>query len=471
MKKVVAALFAAVLGSGLVSAQVMSNPGVENTLFTGFGSPLSGDPVYYGAIDVLQARVDVGAFTVEGMLNWGTLAYCDDDGDLDFFKFEVTNRNAMSYHYSAQQYAKEGLHYAYSGKDYKETNADIAAEYGDRPYNNGYLNGQTLADEYYVNFLWHPFENFDVGAGTKLNWQVGPAPVFGAWLWEPDAHIRQGGFSTAYDDRHGSVGDYQFTPDKPGSADVVGFVPYANKYAKTAIGARWYYESDSFTMQIGAAIPNGTDTDHFRNNVGFQMAFENFTISAAYEGLFQQNGNFYAGVGFGVKQFFIDAYFAWDHIDTKGADSDDEKLMSNSIGGAITINFEKVGITLRPETSFNWFENPNYLPSWYVGANASWNFNEKFEFSCWSSFAIGSKDKRWDDDGVDETDDWSTGNIFDIRPEAKFFFNEKNTFAAFMDLEHREAFDGKGRWAWSTGAYWTYKFQMGKAGVSKKSSK
>lgn len=459
MKKLISGALCALM-AGFLSAQVMPAAGVENTLFTGFGSPLSGDPVYYGVIDVLQARVDVGAFTVEGMINWGALAYCEDDGDLDCFKFEITNRNAMSYHYSANQYAKEGLGYSYSGSVYPSI---------DPTYNNGYLNGQTLADEFYVNFLWHPFENFDVGAGTKLNWEVGPSPRFGAWLWEPDAHIRQGGFSTKYDDRHGSVGEYQFTPDVPGTADVVGFVPYANKYAKTALGARWYKATSDFTMQIGAAIPNGTDTDNFRNNVGFQMAFENFTISAAYEGLFQQAGNFYAGVGFGVKQFFIDAYFAWDHIDTWGADNDDEKYMSNSAGGAITINFDKIGITLRPETAFNWFENTNFLPSWYVGANASWKFNDSFEFDCWSSFAIGSKDKRWDDNSL--TDDWEGGNIFDIRPEAKFFFDKNNSFAAFMDLEHREAFDGKGRWAWSTGAYWTYKLETGKATASKKSSK
>lgn len=467
MKKFITGAVAALM-AGFLSAQVMPSAGVENTVFTGFGSPLSGDPVYYGVIDVLQARVDVGQFTLEGMINWGALAYCDGDGDLDFFKFEITNRNALSYHYSAHQTNEEELHYSYVGNvyNYNYKNDPVGLV---RKQNNGYLNGQTLADEYYVNFLWHPFANFDVGLGTKLNWQVGPAPRFGSWLWESDAHIRQGGFSTHYDDRHGSVGEYQFIPDAPGSADVVGFVPYANKYAKTAIGARWYYQSSDFTMQIGAAIPNGTDTDNFRNNVGFQIAFENFTISSVYEGLFQQNGNLYAGVGFGVKQLFIDAYFAWDHIDTNGADTDDQKYMSNAIGGAVTINFDKIGLTLRPETSFNWFENTNYLPSWYVGANAIWNFNDKFEFGCWSSFAIGSKDKRWDD--VPETKDWSTGNIFDIRPEAKFFFDKNNSFAAFMDLEHREAFDGKGRWAWSTGAYWTYKLETGKATASKKSSK
>lgn len=463
MKKLIAGAVAALM-AGMLSAQVMSNPGVENTLYTGFGSPLQGDPVYYGVIDVLQARIDISQFTLEGMINWGALAFCEEDGDLDFFKFAITNRNAMSYHYSAHQDDKENLGYTIPGKvyhyNYKNDKAGVI-----RTQYSGYLNGQTLADDYYVNFLWHPFTNFDVGLGTKLNWQVGPAPRFGSWLWESDAHARQGGFSTHYDDRHGSVGEYQFVPDAPGSADVVGFVPYANKYAKTAAGARWYYAGSDFTMQIGGAIPNGTDTDNFRTNVGVQFEFENFNIAAAYEGLFQQGGNFYAGAGFGVKEFYFDVYFAWDHIDTK---SDDDDPMSNSIGAAMTFTFEKPGITIVPETSFNWFENSNYLPAWYVGGTVSWNLNESWGFSCWSSFAIGSKDKRWDD--MDETDDWGCGSIFNIRPEVKFSFDKNNTFAAYFNWEDRNAFDGENRVCWSTGAYWTYKLDTGKATASKKTT-
>lgn len=411
----------------------MKNSGVQNTFYSGFGSPLVGDTVYYGFLDTIQARIDVGYFTLEGMLNWGEMANIDNEGDLDSFTFEHTTNNPLGYHYG---YAKD----------------------------NGYKPAQTTTDDYYVNFLWHPLAGLDVGMGTKLNWEVGPAPRFGAWLWEPEAHVRQGGFSTAYDDRHGTVETYKFTPDAPGSADVVGFVPYANKYAKKAIGVRYLYEGD-FTLQIGGAVPSGTNTDSFRSNFGVQFQFEKFALALAYEGLFQKDGNFYAGAEFGVRQFFFDVYFAWDSIDT-----DDDKNSSNyedmsfSAGATMTINFEKVGISLIPESSFNWFENNDYTPAWYAGCTFLWNFNEKFALDVYSSFAIGSKDKRWDDSK--DTEDWGTGNIFTVRPDLKISLTEHHSVNAYLNTEHRESFDGKSRWCWSTGAYWTYKLNTsaGKTG-------
>lgn len=424
MKKLLIASAAALFAAGVASAQVMKNPGVENTLYSGFGSPLVGDPVYYGFLDTLQARIDVGQFTLEGMLNWGAIAHVDDEGNLDNFTFGITYRNPLGYHYG---YVR----------------------------GNGYEQGQTKTDNFYVNFLWHPIAGLDVGMGTKLNWQVGPAPRYGSWLWESNAHVRQGGFSTAYDDRHGTVDTYKFTPDAPGSADVVGFVPYANKYAKTAIGARYIHDGD-FKFQVGGAIPSGTNADSFRSNFGAQFQFDYFGLSVAYEGLFQKDGNFYAGAEFGVKQFLFDVYFAWDSIDT----DDDKKAanyedMSFSAGATMTMHFDKVGISLIPESSINWFEKTDYTPAWYAGCTFLWNINEKFVMDVYSSFAIGSRNKRWDNS--EETKDCSTGNIFTIRPDIKIALTNNHSINAYVNTEHRESFDGKSRWCWSTGAYWTYK--------------
>lgn len=432
MKKLLIASAAALFAAGVASAQVMKNPGVENTLYSGFGSPLVGDPVYYGFLDTLQARIDVGQFTLEGMLNWGAIAHVDDEGNLDNFKFEHTDRNPLDYHYG------------YANGD---------SIYG---FYNGYLHGQTKTDKYYVNFLWHPIAGLDVGMGTKLNWQVGPAPRYGSGPSEGiKSHVRQGGFSTAYDDRHGTVDTYKFTPDAPGSADVVGFVPYANKYAKTAIGARYIHDGD-FKFQVGGAIPSGTNTDSFRSNFGAQFQFDYFGLSVAYEGLFQKDGNFYAGAEFGVKQFLFDVYFAWDSIDTdddKKADNYED--MSFSAGATMTMHFDKIGISLIPESSINWFEKTDYTPAWYAGCTLLWNINEKFVMDVYSSFAIGSRDKRWDNSK--ETEDWGTGNIFTIRPDIKIALTNNHSINAYVNTEHRESFDGKSRWCWSTGAYWTYK--------------
>ncbi len=454
MKKLFIASAAALFVAGAASAQVMKNPGVENTFYSGFGSPLIGDPIYYGFLDTLQARIDVGQFTLEGMLNWGAIANVDDDGNLDNFTFEHTDKNPLYYHYGEAK-----------GDKKREWVLREGLSRGDSA-DNGYVQGQTKTDDYYVNFLWHPLAGLDVGMGTKLNWQVGPAPRFGSWLWESNAHVRQGGFSTAYDDRHGTVDSYKFTPDAPGSADVVGFVPYANKYAKTAIGVRYLHEGD-FTFQVGGAIPSGTNTDNFRSNFGAQFQFEKFGISLAYEGLFQKDGNFYAGAEFGVRQFFFDVYFAWDSIDTDDdKNSDNYEDMSFSTGATMTINFEKVGISLIPESSVNWFENTDYTPAWYAGCTFLWNINDKFVLDVYSSFAIGSKDKRWDD--YEDTEDWSTGNIFTVRPDFKIALTDHHSIDAYLNTEHRESFDGKSRWCWSTGAYWTYKLNTA---ASKKSGR
>ena len=95
MKKLLVASAAALFVAGAASAQVMKNPGVENTLYSGFGSPLVGDPIFYGFLDTLQARIDIGQFTLEGMLNWGAIANVDDDGSLDNFTFAHTSNNPL----------------------------------------------------------------------------------------------------------------------------------------------------------------------------------------------------------------------------------------------------------------------------------------------------------------------------------------------------------------------------------------
>lgn len=472
MKKLFSVVLAAVLACGSVTAQVLPASGVENTVWTGFGDPLEGDSVFYGVLDVIQARYDVGKFTIEGMLNWGALAEWSEDktvslfgfnigkegGYLDSFTFANTSRTPMGYHYG--YFTERDSQYEVLTP--KDLDGDNIPDEAYTTVYNGYKNGQTLTDSYYVNFLFHPIECLDVGLGTKLNWKVGPAPSFGAWLWESGCHVRQGGFSTSYDDRYGSYGDYQYAPDAPGSADVVGFVPYANKYAKKAIGVRYIHDGD-FKFQVGGAIPNMTNTDHFVTNVGAQFQFEKFALAIAYEGLFQKDGNFYAGAEFGVSQFFFDVYYAMD-----GISNDDDENMGFSTGAAMTINIEKIGMKLVPESCINWFQNKDFTPAWYVGCSLDWGINERMGLGAYSSFAVGSRDKTWDD--YDSTEDWGTGNVFTVRPEFRFNFNEQNRFAGYLNIEHREAFDNTSRWCWSTGAYWTYKIQVAGSTGSKSSA-
>lgn len=453
MKKLLLSIFASIGFAFCVSAQVMPTTGVENNVWTGFGSPFSGDAKFYGVIDCLQARVDIARFTVEGMLNWGALAVWSGD-DLDSVVFANTERNALNFHY-----------YGTENNNTVNVADSLAWESKSGQRVSNAIKSATAQDSYYVNFLWHPFDNFDVGMGTKLNWQVGTAPKYGSWLWENDAHIRQGGFSTTYDDRSGSRSHAKFTPDAPGSADVVGFVHYANKYAKKAIGIRYNYQGD-FGLQIGAAIPNEADSNNPVANVGFALQpVKWLSIAAAYEGIFQKDGNFYAGASIGAKSFILDAYFAWDSIDTDDG-SNDPKDMAFGTGAGITFAFSDAGITIRPEAGFNWFENKDWTPAWYAGILAKFDINEKIILQAWSSFSIGSKNKNWAD--LTATEDWTGGHIFDIRPEFSFNLNKNHSLSAYVDIESRTSFDGKNRSAWSTGVFWTYRLYTGKLTTARK---
>ena len=437
MKKILLGISCAFLLGFSASAQVMSHSGIKNTVWTGFGNPFYGDFVYHGVIDTIQARVDVGQFTLEGMINWGAIANMTDNGNLDNFTFTITGKNPFYYHYN------------YDNVDNGNTNSKGY-------YYNNAINVNSFAiDPYYVNFLWHPFKNFDVGLGTKLNWKVGPAPGHGEWLWEDEAHVSQGGFSTAYNDILLSKDNIKFNYDIPGTQDVVGFVHYANKYAKTAIGARYYLETDTFNVQFGAAIPNGVNTDNMLINTGAQFGFKKFNLAVAYEGLFQKDGNFYAGASFGVSQFYFDVYTAIDSIDF---DNDDVHDMSYSIGAAMTINIDKARVLIRPEGSFNWFEEGNYTPAWYAGVTVNWGILKNLYLKGYTSFAAGSMDKRWKDSSDADVRNYTGGFIYDVRPLIEFKLSDAHSFSAYVDLEWRTAFDGTVRNCWSTGAFWTYDF-------------
>lgn len=440
MKKII---FAAALSlASAAFAQVLPAPQFKNTLWSGFGNPYAGDTMFYGFTDTFQARVDRGNFTIEGMLNTGLLANYDNNGDVDNFTFGMTNQNALNLHY--------GRHpSAYSSGD----TCNVLN------YNNAVNSQNTIQDSYYVNFIWHLSRNFDFGAGTKLNWQVGPAPRYGAWLWEPGAHTRQGGFSTNYDDRAGaragtttdaSAGTYKFNVDRPGTADVVGFVPYANKYAKRALGIR--FVSDKKNFEIGSAIPNGFNTDDPGVHFGLKIApVDWLSIGAAVEGVFDDGANFYTGATIGAKNFILEVYFAADSLFT---DTKDDQAYGT--GANITFVIPNTSIRLTPELGINIFENDNYDFAWYTGCGLYLPFTKKFSLNVWGSIAFGSKDKRWEDNTA--TKDWDGGRVFSMKPGIKYIIDKNLEFDAYINLEKREAFDGKSRSAWSSGAFLTYTF-------------
>lgn len=433
MKRIITKLAVALFFAAGLSAQVLETDQMKNTAWVGFGSPLNGDPTIYGFTDTFQTRFDRGKFTVEAMLNWSFLANLDNDYNVDYFWFGSSNNNPLSIKY---------------GRHDKDTN----------PYgvNNAANITNTEQESYYVNFLYNITKNFRFGVGTNLNWKVGPAPSYGNWLWEHGAHIRQGGFSTAYDDRGGAkhrtseepYGYYHFTPDAPGAADVVGFVHYANKYAKRALGLR--YVADNGIIDAGAVLPNGFNTDDPVINTGIKVAPVNWlSVAAAFEGLLDDGANFYTGATIGTDRFVLDVYLAFDSLFTKAEDD-----QSYGTGLALTLGIPNTSISLRPELGVNFFENDNYTVAWYTGIQLNIPINQQFGFGVWSSIAFGSSDNRWKDRNLD----WDGGHIFDIRPEITFALSKQTVLAAYADYENRTAFDGKSRDCWASGLFVTYSF-------------
>ena len=96
MKKTLLSVVASLFLLGTASAQVLPSTGVQNNLWTAFGTGIDGSTRFYGFVDTLQAHVDIAQFSIEGMLNWGALSSWDDD-TLDYFKFENTYGEIFNY--------------------------------------------------------------------------------------------------------------------------------------------------------------------------------------------------------------------------------------------------------------------------------------------------------------------------------------------------------------------------------------
>ena len=415
MKKFLA-LAAAFLLSAAAWSQVMSEAGVKNTLSVSFGDTyLNGNGDYYdpglrffGFVDTVQTRIDIKKCTVDAMLNWGALT----NDDVVVGKFT---------------------------DDFYFANTKITPFWYTNHYNGGswWTNGE--AESYYVNFIYHPFKYWDLGMGTRLEWKVGPAPTFNGNLWEPFCHIVQGGLKDAI----------------PGQADVAGYTYYANSYTsyyagqtKAALGVRFHYED---FIEIGGAIPSGVTTDKPVFNAGAKIHPVDFlTISAGVDGIFRDTGNLYAGVCVAFKPFILDAYLGIDY-------KEDNKENGGrwGTGAALTFNFSKINLMLKPEAGFTFYTYSDYTFATYGGIRINWQFAEKFALGGWTSFALGAKDKTWED--VDATKDYWGGSIFDLRPDFTWTLDKNNSFTAFVDFQYRDNYAHEKLDTWATGVYWTYK--------------
>lgn len=428
MKKIILTFVFSLIFSISLSAQVLPEVGVENTLSTSFGSPYSyvitKNPAdegihYYGILDTLQVRLDVGMFTAEGMLNWGALTDWNLDGSFNSFTFKNTSITPFYY-----------------------TNWSYQGGWWTSPY----------IESYYVNFLFHPVKGLDFGMGTRLNWVIGPAPTSYQNYWEPAAHIVQGGLKDA----------------APGYADVAGYTYYASCYTclyelntKAALGLRYCLDDK---LEIGVSLPSGVTTSAPLFNAAFSIhPVKQFKASVAYEGILRSNGNLYTGLTIDFNYVIMDAYLAINFRNNRFlADPNTEHWGDHwGTGGAITFKIPNIEMKLRPEAGFSFYNNSNYTMAWYTGARMEFNFAETFVLGAWSSYAVGSSDNRWYDKDYEKTalyhPEYTGGHIFDIRPDLTWNVNKNHAISLYFDFQNRLRFDDTNWNTWASGIYWTYK--------------
>ena len=424
-KKLMALLFAAVLGS-MSFAQVLEKTGVQNYLWTGMGLP-TGTPNsaeragfrWYGLIDTIQARVDVYKFTIDGMLAWGALTEWTNDS-INKFSFENTAKKPVDFLYENLGHTAV----ADPGKNRRSNAYDKNDRYQD--YGN---------NSYYLNFLWHPFTGFDVGIGTRLEWDVGPAPSYGSYTWEYKSHVHQG------DLRDGN----------PGEVPVAGYIKYSNTYAQKAIALRYKYKD---IVEVGFALPSGCSSDLFTTNFGFSLTPVKFITAAfAYEGLFINGSNLYTGLTFRfTDSIMLDAYLAFNDIGTNYSNAG-----KWGTGAALMLGFPKIGLYLRPEVGITGYAKSNYTLAVYTGAKLNFDFAKRCHLGCWVSFAWGAENSDWHKVKDSTEDNWFGGFIFNIRPEFAFDINANHTLAVTTEFQSLTDYKRDVVDSLLIGFYWRFK--------------
>jgi hypothetical protein len=282
-----------------------------------------------------------------------------------------------------------------------------------------------------VNFIFTPVENLNLAMGTYLNWKVGPAPSHDADSWESGYHIAQGDLKSG----------------NPGNEKVTGAAYYPNYYAIKALAARYTYKE---LLQIGTSIPDGTKTDDFAANVGVKLTpVERLALGFAYNGLFEKDGDIYFGGTFLITDAIkLDFYSAFDNI---GGKSDNG---ITAFGAACKFNLK--ALTLRPESGFNFFEENDYTPAWYIGIKADYNLTSKMIIGAWTSYASGSRDESWDDSSASKN--YIGGYIFNIRATFDYLYDRSNKFSAAFEYETLTSYLNTDYNFSKLGFYWTHLF-------------
>ncbi|MBD5404768.1 MAG: hypothetical protein HDR55_07265 [Treponema sp.] len=388
MKKFLIVIALSAILLNFVGAQILKERSVQNTLYTGLGLPYEDDGDdghdkfnWVGIIDTLQVRLDWQWFTIDGGLSWGLPEMNWQGSGISFLNTPDTQFDFM-------------------GENRK-----------------GYAS--------YVNFVVRPFKNFEVGAGTRLNWQVGPSPQTGGFPWVPLAHVLQGDFA-------GGKPTEKAVDGKPTENAVVGKFDYAYKWADTAIAARYtigFDKENKHYLQLGVAIPSGTTSSHFAINAAAEVKpIDLLTVAVTYMHADKENhgGNLYTGLKLDFTKIFnIEAWFGLDGIGIKKSDDVNGDKMWGT-GAAVYLKFGKLPLWIKPEFGISDYLYSDYTMAIYTGGRIQWDITAAMHLGAWTSFAWGAKNDRYDYDG---------GFIWNIRPDFTFDINERHSVSAVFEYE------------------------------------
>lgn len=410
MKKFLVAIAAGAILLSSASAQILKERSVQNTLYTGFGLPYLNDGDdghdtfrWVGILDTLQVRLDRDWFTIDGGLTWGLPLYnWNGSGGIVFENTEKTQFGFMG----------------------EQRDGNICE--------SGY--------KHYVNFVVRPFNGFEAGVGTHLNWSVGPSPQTGGFPWMPLAHVLQGDFEKG----------------NPNENKVVGKFDYAYKWADPAIAARYtigFDNAKNHYLQLGVAIPDGASSDHFFINAAAELKpIDLLTVAVAYKHRDKENagGNLYTGLKLDfTKNFNIEAWFGLNGIGIeKKGDTAGNKMWGT--GAAVYIKFGKLPLWIKPEVGFSDYIYSDYTAAFYTGGRIQWDITKSMHLGAWTSFAWGAEgdDPFWDDH--------NGGFIWNIRPDFTFDINEHHSISAVFEYETTRYPDDNRYNRFCFGFYWKY---------------
>jgi hypothetical protein len=203
-------------------------------------------------------------------------------------------------------------------------------------------------------------------------------------------------------------------------------------------------------FQFAVGIPSGADTTAFLSNAGMVCTpNEKVLVALAYDKIFQDDGNLYAGSTLIVTDSLtLDVWAALDNLGGKSGNG------QTGTGAALNITSDR--LTIRPETGCTFYESSDYTTAWYAGTDINYELDENITAGLWTSLALGSKNKEWDN--RTETENRVGGMIFDLRPDLTYYINSTDALGSTFNLQKLTTYENRDYTYWSFGFYWTHAF-------------